>query len=176
MKKQSGFTLTELMIVVAIVGILATVAMPAYRNYTIRAQVVEGLNLATAAKNAVVDTFSSTTADSIAAYTGTGPAPAGSYGYSYTAGSIVSAISIVGIADTSAPVAGEAVIFVNFAAPISTSVPALTLESGSGTIGADGSPTGTLNAEAPIIWGCRVNTVAQFPFVPTNCRFAVLTS
>ncbi|WP_133129470.1 pilin [Legionella yabuuchiae] len=54
--KQQGFTLIELMIVVAIVGILAAVAIPAYQDYTIRARVTEGLNLASAAKLAVSET------------------------------------------------------------------------------------------------------------------------
>ena len=54
--KIRGFTLIELMIVVAIVGILAAVAIPAYQDYTIRARVTEGLSLVDAAKLAVSET------------------------------------------------------------------------------------------------------------------------
>ena len=57
MKKQQGFTLIELMIVVAIIGILAAIAIPAYQDYTIRAQVSEGLNLTGGAKAAVTEFF-----------------------------------------------------------------------------------------------------------------------
>ena len=56
-RTQQGFTLIELMIVVAIIGILAAVAIPAYQDYTIRAQVSEGINLAGEAKNAVSDFY-----------------------------------------------------------------------------------------------------------------------
>jgi type IV pilus assembly protein PilA len=56
-KVQQGFTLIELMIVVAIIGILAAIAIPAYQDYTIRAQVTEGLNMAAAAKAAIAETW-----------------------------------------------------------------------------------------------------------------------
>ena len=59
MKKQQGFTLIELMIVVAIIGILAAIALPAYQDYTKRAKVSEGLSLAAGAKTAVVEFFAS---------------------------------------------------------------------------------------------------------------------
>ncbi len=55
MKQHKGFTLIELMIVVAIVGILAAIAIPAYQDYTIRARVTEGLSLASAAKVTVAE-------------------------------------------------------------------------------------------------------------------------
>ena len=59
-KVQKGFTLIELMIVVAIIGILAAIAIPAYQDYTIRAQVSEGINLASGAKAAIAEYFMDT--------------------------------------------------------------------------------------------------------------------
>lgn len=57
---QKGFTLIELMIVVAIIGILAAIAIPAYQDYTVRSQVTEGLNMAGGVKTAVNDYFTDT--------------------------------------------------------------------------------------------------------------------
>lgn len=53
MNAQKGFTLIELMIVIAIIGILAAIALPAYQDYTVRSRVTEGLNLAESAKSMI---------------------------------------------------------------------------------------------------------------------------
>jgi type IV pilus assembly protein PilA len=64
-QNQKGFTLIELMIVVAIIGILAAIALPAYKDYTVRTRVSEGLVMASAAQQAIADAAS--TADLTAA-------------------------------------------------------------------------------------------------------------
>ncbi|HEY7642922.1 MAG TPA: pilin [Steroidobacteraceae bacterium] len=64
---QKGFTLIELMIVVAIIGILAAIAIPAYQDYTVRSKVTEGLNLASSAKVSVSEGFQSNDMNGVSA-------------------------------------------------------------------------------------------------------------
>jgi type IV pilus assembly protein PilA len=78
-KTQQGFTLIELMIVVAIIGILAAIAIPAYQDYMTRTQVTEGMNLAAEAKTAISEFH---------AARGRFPDSAGSAGFTVTAASV----------------------------------------------------------------------------------------
>ncbi|MFE1570325.1 pilin [Comamonas odontotermitis] len=180
-KMQKGFTLIELMIVVAIIGILAAIALPAYQDYTIRTRVSEGLVLASAAKGAVSETFANTPSGKIIAYGGSGAqaAPAAGeavYGYEFTPGTNVGSIAISAIANVATPAAGEGSITVTYTAgsQVATALGnVLVLEPGSETVTNTAQPLKPLVAGAPVVWGCGTKAGPEkYKYLPANCRFA----
>lgn len=85
-KMQQGFTLIELMIVVAIIAILAAIALPAYQDYVARSQVSEGISLASGAKTAVAEEYANTGTFTGIDNASAGIAPAGSITGRYVSG------------------------------------------------------------------------------------------
>jgi type IV pilus assembly protein PilA len=146
-KHQQGFTLIELMIVVAIIGILAAIALPAYQDYTIRSKVSEGVALASEARTAVAETASS--------LGGLLNVTAANTGYTFPAGGTKYVASIT-ITDA-------------------TGVVTVTMGGTEGT-GASIEPVVTLtpvqtNPEDPIDWQCNL-LAGLAKHVPANCRDA----
>jgi type IV pilus assembly protein PilA len=143
MKKQQGFTLIELMIVVAIIGILAAIAIPAYQDYTIRAQVSEGLSLTGAAKAAVAEYYQDA---------GVWPGTNGVAGLETAANIEGKYVASVGVVDN--------VITVTYrnAAPTNNNIRGATL-----------SMTATDNAGS-ISWTCAGDATLVDKWLPAACR------
>lgn len=137
---QQGFTLIELMIVVAIIGILAAVAIPAYQDYTLRTKVSEGLSVASGAKTAVSETYIST---------GSWPTSNGEAG-------VASSVSITGNNVQNVAVSGSGVI-------------TITYTDGSSPIDGQTISLTPSDAGGSVEWTCASANLDD-RYLPANCR------
>ncbi|MET3516922.1 type IV pilus assembly protein PilA [Pseudacidovorax sp. 1753] len=143
---QKGFTLIELMIVVAIIGILAAVALPAYQDYTVRARVSEAMVLGSAAKTLVGENAANA---------------ASSLSLGFNSASVASTKNVA-----SMTVDGTSgVIAITTTAAAGSVVLTLTPKSGGQAISANTPPT------SQITWTCST-TSDKFKYVPSECRNA----
>lgn len=168
---QRGFTLIELMIVVAIIGLLAAVALPAYQDYTVRAKIVEGLSLASSAKAAVAEAYISSGGQTVTGYVSGAPAGSSSYGFDFlTPTSVVAQIDIAGITAVT-PTATDGIIAVTYVAGLTPTQVTIQLVPGSGLLTA-GKPQNPLSADTPVVWGGTTNSPDNYKYVPANYRYA----
>jgi type IV pilus assembly protein PilA len=145
-KVQQGFTLIELMIVVAIIGILAAIAIPAYQDFTIRSKVTELINAAGVCKTSVAEYYQAK---------GTLPADA-----------TVAGCSTVGTANSTAPTVAVGVISVDAAGGLLTQLTG----NASGTT-LTYTPTLAGGAGSAITaWDCKTGTTIAAKYLPAVCR------
>ncbi|MBB1599513.1 pilin [Variovorax sp. UMC13] len=158
-RAQAGFTLIELMIVVAIIGILAAVALPAYQDYTKRAKVTEGLSLATSAKTTVAENAA-------------GSKP---YDSGWVAPSATANVKSVGISQT------DGSITITYNAPVETDATLILRPytgTGDGTALPDSKTAGYAPPDGSINWACGAKGAAKpatagtlnAKYAPANCR------
>ncbi len=143
-KLQKGFTLIELMIVVAIIGILAAIAIPAYQDYAVRAKVSEGLSVADAAKLAVAETRQTLGKYPTTANLSYGLPPAASIkGNNVASVSAAGGTGVITITYSGAPLAGKTLLL---------------------------TPT-FLDADGSMRWTCTSATGTLIPkYRPSTCR------
>ena len=141
-KKQQGFTLIELMIVVAIIGIIASIAIPLYTNYIVRSQVAEGIKLSTAAKVAAAEYFQNH----------------GVFATTNAAAGIEAGGNIVGNYVTQVQLAAGGAIQVTYGNAVHPQI-----------LGAVLSITPTSNSGS-VTWNCTGDALLPNKFVPSNCR------
>jgi|SRR5690554_3701153 len=170
-KVQQGFTLIELMIVVAIIGILAAVALPAYQDYTIRAKVSEGLTLASGLKTAIAETFQSRGPGSMACSDATTCAAIGASAMDATAlAGNKNVTSIISVA--------SGIITITYDPSV---VPAANSKVDINPVAADGVTaldlSATTNAGKQVSWACvpSASNPIEVKFLPANCRPTTVT-